>query len=159
MKIGNIGDIANLIAAVGVIISLLFVGYEINQNTEESRAANRHDVVAALRELTLTRAQSPSLEAAVQAACSENQITPLQQAQYSIYLYSVMKSVEEAYFQYAEGRLDEVYMNTRIAGLMGPCFLTSEIGRRQFEVAKTDGEITAEFAEAIDRKLTERLGQ
>ena len=42
MKIGNIGDIVNLIAAGGVIISLLFVAYELNQNTDEARSANHH---------------------------------------------------------------------------------------------------------------------
>ena len=40
MKLREIGDLANLIAAVGVIISLLFVGYEIRQNTAETRASS-----------------------------------------------------------------------------------------------------------------------
>ncbi len=58
MKRKDIGDLANLIAAASVIISLLFVGCEVRQNTAETRAVNRHEVVNALRELTLTRAQS-----------------------------------------------------------------------------------------------------
>ena len=159
MKLERLALISEIVGGFAIIVTLVFLIFEMRGNTVEMRAANRHEVVAALRELTLTRAQSPSLTAAIEAACSGNQITPVQRGQYSIYIYSVMKSVEEAYFQYTEGRLDEVYLNTRIAGLMGPCFLSTEIGRSQFEVAKTDGEITAEFAEAIDREFAERLGR
>ena len=156
MKLKDVADLANLIAAVGVIISLLFLAYEVNQNTEESRAANRHDVATALRELTLARAQSPTLSTALAAVNSGLQLTPDQQAQYIAYFYAVIKSIEEAYFQYREGRLDEAYFESRVAGLMGPYFLSSEIGRNIFEETKQSGELTAEFVEVLDAKLAER---
>jgi hypothetical protein len=159
LKLREIGDLANLIAAVGVIISLLFVAYEVNQNTDASLAANRHIVIASLREQLLVRAQSPSLAAAVAAASSGKKLTPVQQAQYAPYIIAVLKSVEEAHFQYKEGGLDKEYLDTRIAGLMGSTFLGNEFGRTIFGNNKTNGRITAEFAQAIDTKFAEMEGE
>jgi hypothetical protein len=155
LKLREIGDLANFIAAVGVIISLLFVAYEVKQNTEASLAANRHTVIAALREQLLVRAQSPSLSTVIEAAASGKELTPAQHSQYIAYLFAVMKSVEEAYFQYIEGGLDKEYLDTRVAGLMNRYFLGNELGRAFFEENKNRGEMTAAFAQAIDAKFSE----
>lgn len=155
MKLREIGDLANFIAAVGVVISLLFVAYEVKQNTDASLAANRHTVIAALREQLLVRAQSPSLAAAIDAATLGTDLTPAQRSQYIAYLFAVIKSVEEAYFQYIEGDLDKEYLDTRIAGLMNSNFLGNEFGRTFYADNKNRGEITAEFARAVDAKLAE----
>jgi len=155
LKLREIGDLANFIAAVGVVASLLFVAYEVKQNTEVSLAANRHTVIAALREQLLVRAQSPSLATAISAATSGADLTPTQRSQYFAYLFAVMKSVEEALFQYIEGDLDEEYLGTRMAGLMNDNFLGNSLGRAFYEDNKSRGEITAEFTRAIDAKLAE----
>ena len=67
----------------------------------------------------------------------------------------MIKSVEEAYFQYIEGDLDKEYLDTRIAGLMNSNFLGNEFGRTFYADNKNRGEITAEFARAVDAKLAE----
>jgi hypothetical protein len=137
----------------------LFVAYEVKQNTEASLAANRHIVIASLREQLLVRAQNPSLAAAVAAASSGKELTPAQQSQYIPYLVAVIKSVEEAYFQYKEGALEKEYLDTRIAGLMGRGFLGHELGRVIYENNKTAGAITAEFTQIIDTKFAEMKGE
>jgi len=153
LKLRQLGDLANLVAGVGVITSLLFVAYEINQNTKASLVANRHDVIAALREHLLVRAQSPSLAAAIAAAASEAELTSAQQSQYFAYLLAVIKSVEEAYFQYEEGALDKEYLDTRMAGLMNSHFLGNELGHAFFEQNKKRGEITEAFARTVDAEF------
>ncbi len=159
MKIGSVNDIANLIAAVGVVLSLLFVAYEVRQNTGESRAANEHMVVASLREQLLIRAQSPSLGTAVEAARSGKQMTIEQESQYRGYLLAQIKSVEEAFYLYIDGGLDEEYMNTRMAGMTIPDFLGNEIGRNLYEGYRVSGQITEEFGRAVDAQLAERSGE
>lgn len=69
--------------------------------------------------------------------------------------FAVLKSVEEAYFQYAEGRLDKEYLDTRMAGLVNRNFLGNEFGRAFFEDNKERGEITAEFAQMIDAQFAQ----
>ena len=159
MKLRDLGDTANFIAAVGVIVSLLFVAYEVNQNTEASLAANRHTVIASLREQLIVRAQSPSLAAVIEAAASGSELTPAERSQYRGYLFAQVKSVEDAFARYIEGQLDKEYLDTRISGLMIRDFLGNELGRSLYEGYKTSGQLTADFSQAIDAQLVERSSE
>ena len=156
MNLKNLGDVANLIAALGVIGSLLFVAYEVNQNTEASLAANRQTVIADLRDGLLVRAQSPSLAAALAAAASGGELTASQESQYRAYFYQAIKSAEGAFAQYVDGQLDREYLDTRLAGLMIPEFLGNDLGRSHFERWKTDGQLTAGFSQEVDAHLSDR---
>ncbi len=155
MKLKRWALIAEIIGSFAVVVTLVFLLFEVRENTEETRAANRHTVFTDLREQLLVRAQSPSLAAVIEAASSGMELTPAQQSQYIGYLFAVIKSVEEAYFQYAEGRLDKEYLDTRIAGLVNRNFLGNEVGQAFFEDNKERGEITAEFAQMIDAQFVQ----
>jgi hypothetical protein len=45
LTLGEWASIAEIVSAVAVVISLIYVGYQINQNTEEVRASNRQELV------------------------------------------------------------------------------------------------------------------
>ena len=156
MKLKRWALIAEIVGGLAIVLSLIFVGVEVRQNTEESRAANQHMVIAALREQLLVRAQSPALGASIEAASAGGQITPEQESQYRGYFFAVIKSVEEAFSVYMSGGLEKEYLDTRIAGLMIPDFLGNEFGRGLYEGYKTSGQITAEFAQAVDARLADR---
>ncbi len=155
MKLERWALIAEIVGSFAVVVTLVFLLVEVRENTEETRAANRHTVFTDLREQLLVRAQSPSLAAVIESASSGMELTPAQQSQYIGYLFAVIKSVEEAYFQYAEGRLDKEYLDTRIAGLGNRNFLGNELGRAFFEDNKERGEITAEFAQMSDAQFSQ----
>ena len=155
MKLKRCALVAEIVGSIAVVVTLTILILEVRENTEESRVANRQSVVDDLREHLLVRAQSPSLAAALSAVMSGQELTPTQQSQYVGYLFAVIKSVEEAYFQYSEGRLDQQYLDTRIAGLLNSNFLGSEFGRAFFEANRDRGEITAEFAEMVYARLEE----
>ena len=53
MTAADISDIAQLLAAVATVSSLLFVGVQIRQNTRATRAAAHHNVSDSLNELNL----------------------------------------------------------------------------------------------------------
>ena len=53
MTIENISNIAQALAAVATVVSLLFVGVQIRQNTRATRAAAGHNVSNSLNELNL----------------------------------------------------------------------------------------------------------
>ena len=153
IKLKDLSDLTNLIAGIGVIASLIFLGYQVNQNTAEIRAATRHDVVSALREMTLVRAQSPELESAIAAVASCKQFTDTQAAQFQSYYLAVFVSVEEACLQFQEGRLDEVNFQTRLNGLR--YYLQSEVGRSHYQNRKNNGMISPEFVRIIDMRVAE----
>jgi hypothetical protein len=77
--------------------------------------------------------------AVLEAAASGMELTSAQQSQYIGYLFAMLKSVEVVYFQYAEGRLDKEYLDTRMAGLVNRNFLGNEFGRAFFEDNNREG--------------------
>ncbi len=155
MKLKDIGDIGNLVAALGVIISLLFVGYQINQNTEESRAANRQASADAIREVALSFATDPSLAAAMATIRAGEEYDDAQAIQYSGFLVALLKSIEEEYLQYKDGRLDETYMEARASSAIAHLQFT--FPRDFYQELKTLGVLTPEFGEWMDEQLSERL--
>ncbi len=50
MTLSEFADIADLVAAFGVIASLLFLGFELRKNGEQARLQNWYSVLTALRE-------------------------------------------------------------------------------------------------------------
>lgn len=50
MTLSEFADIADLVAAFGVIASLLFLGWELRKNSEQARMQNWYSVLTALRE-------------------------------------------------------------------------------------------------------------
>ena len=50
MTLSEFADIADLVAAFGLIASLLFLAWELRKNSEQARLQNWYSVLAALRE-------------------------------------------------------------------------------------------------------------
>jgi len=57
--------IAEIVASVAVVISLVFVGFQIRENTAEMRASQSNDLYDAIREVELTVLSNADLMAAV----------------------------------------------------------------------------------------------
>ena len=155
MKLKEVGDLANLLAAVGVIISLLFVGYEIRQNTSESRAAGAAAVGDNLREVLLTRAQSPSLAEAVEAGRTGESMTVAQDSQYRAYMIALIRTVEDAYIQYEAGRLSEDQLNVRLAAARFD--LGGEARRERREQFRRAGIFSDSFMQWLEEHLGDGL--
>ncbi len=150
MKLKDVGDLANLLAGVGVIISLLFVGYQIRQNTEEARAASAAAVGDNFRELVLARAQSASLAAAVEAGRRGEDVTPVQRSQYTAYVLALTRTVEDAFIQYQAGRLDEDQLQVRLAAAR---FDLSGDGAQRREGFRRQGVFSEAFLDWLDEEL------
>ena len=155
MKLKDIGDMANLVAAIGVIISLLVVAYQVNQNTAEARAANRQSVADAARELALSQATTPSLAAAFKAVQAGEQ-NPTQQWQYTSWLFAWLKTVEDAYLQHMDGRLDEETVTMRVTS--ADFFLKPEFARNLYQSLARSGELHPDFVTWVDKSLANRQG-
>ena len=61
MTIADLSDIAQALAAIATVLGLVFVGYQIRQNTRATRAAAHHSVSDSLNELNRMFAESADL--------------------------------------------------------------------------------------------------
>ena len=101
-----------MFAALGVILSLLFVAYELNQSTRVARAEARNELAAANAEWNFTLANNSEIRDLWYSVFDLgldgfNNLPQSQAQQFRALLTLNMRRFENVYFHYREGLVDE----------------------------------------------------
>jgi hypothetical protein len=115
-------DWKELLAAAGVILSLLFVGLELRQNTAAVRATALNDLATGTRELLLTVSADGELSDLYRRWIEDDSaFTATEKARIRLLLAAMLRGAENAYLQARIGVVDSVAL--RGYGLMNnPAF-------------------------------------
>jgi len=99
--LSELASIAEIVAAVAVVISLLFVGMQVYDNTAVIRASQSNELYDAMREIDLTVLSHPHLTVAVEkglggrrAEMSEGEV-----AYFRSYISQIFNVWESAYYR------------------------------------------------------------
>ena len=107
----NFSNWKELLAATGVILSMLFVGFEIDQNNRVARAQIRTDLAALNQEMLILNSTVPEYYELVTKSDSGEALT-VEEERRSFFIKTInMRRLENVYFQYKEGLLDEAGLN------------------------------------------------
>ncbi len=120
MVLQDIYFIAEIIAAFAVVASLIFVGFQLRQNTAATRydAAQRN--AASYQSITMTVAGNDDLLNAWRSGNIAEQGWDLQQSRLVFMLNAFLKVNEENYLQWVEGNLsDELWEAHRTSMISG----------------------------------------
>ena len=128
-------SIAEVIGAAAVVLSLVYVGIQVRENTEEIRAANRQQLVARSHTATLGVSTSPELAGAVAKVINGERLSAAEQVQYGYFVRAMLYDIQEAYLLHQEGRLDDDYWETREA--IFRAYMAQEPARAIFERDKS----------------------
>ena len=99
-------NVAEICAATGVIISLLFVGLQLQSNTEATEAATREAINQKDMEYLSLRLDSSVLATANAKLYSGEPLSPLEESQLIHQEYVNFISFEHSYYQYRKGILE-----------------------------------------------------
>jgi len=155
-KLSEWASVAELVSAIAVVVSLLYVGFQINQNTNEVRAANRQQLVSRAHSAVTAIATSPELAGIMAKVGEGSTLTSTELSQYGYLVRGVLYDVQEAYLLYQEGRLGEEYWNTRAA--LVEAYLAQTPARNVYHRDKSLGALHPEFVQWLDSALEERYG-
>ncbi len=133
----------------------MYVGIQINENTGETRAANRQLLISRSHLGTLAAA-GPETSAIFGKVAEGTVLTPTERYQYGFLMRTVLYDVQEAYLLYREGRLDEGYWNTRAAVALA--FLAPPLARDSYRQDRSIGAFHTDFVEWMDGAIEERYG-
>jgi hypothetical protein len=153
LRLSDWASIAEVIGAMAVVISLIYVGFQIKANTIEVRATNRQELVSRSLIATHTAASSPELAGALAKAAEGAPLTPVELAQYRYFVRGMQYDIQEAYLLYHEGLLDEAYWLTRASKFRA--YMQSSNGREVYKRHKTLGVLHADFVRWADQVLDE----
>jgi hypothetical protein len=100
MNIAEISQISESLASVAVVVSLIFVGYQIRQNTRATRAASHHAVSEALNRVNLLWARNSEMSRIWLAGMSDRgALTPEERWRFDSTVRAYLHVCETMYMQ------------------------------------------------------------
>jgi hypothetical protein len=106
MNVETINVWAQLIASVGVIVSLFYVAAQVRQNTRSSRAIVVDSLARSMHDLAFEMAQSDQLLTTATMLKDWSSASELERARYASFMLGYFKLFENAWFQMRQGTLE-----------------------------------------------------
>ena len=102
-----IGSIAELLGAMGVIASLLYLSMQIRQGANASRLATSHSIATAARQWTDPMQADPDLARIFQLGTEDiDSLDERERARFVVFCFSFLRMFEDIHFQFENGALD-----------------------------------------------------
>jgi len=112
-----IGAIGEIVGALAVVVSLIYLAVQIRNQNREARAATIQQVLESNANF-VSQLQDPGLaEIWVVGIEGLDSLSDVERLRFVIYLTSAMRSFENAYYQWKNGRLDNETWGTLSAVL------------------------------------------
>ncbi len=100
-----ISSIAEIVGAVGVIISLIYLSFQVKQNTKASKAATRQALADGAQRLPSDVVEGDDMARIMIDAMAGNDIKPHEVFRLQSRCYRDLRFWDNAYYQYTEGLL------------------------------------------------------
>ncbi len=98
--------IAEIVGAVAVVISLVFVGLQVAQANDLARDAAEQKQIESMGRLSLVVVENPQLADVMARATAGLDVSPGEQLHLTSYLMFVERTQEALYWQYLNGQID-----------------------------------------------------
>lgn len=107
MSLEQASYLSQVVGALAVLASLIFVGLQIRQNTHSQKIVAVSSLAAAIAAINVPAMQSPALgEALAKATRDWKSATREQRVLTHFFLFSYFKLCENAWYQHSRGSLD-----------------------------------------------------
>lgn len=107
MSWDSIGAIGEIVGALAVVVSLVYLARQIRNQNLESKAATIQAVLQS-NAATISQLQDPDLAQIWIASLEDLEaLSVIEHFRLVVYLTTVLRSYESAYFQWRNGRLDD----------------------------------------------------
>ncbi len=151
LRLSDWANIAEVIGAVAVVVSLTYVGVQVRENTREIRATNRQQLVGRAHEATVRFSVNPQLSTILAKVDNGDSLSESEAIQYGYLVRGVLYDVQEAYVLNREGRLDDAYWGTRAA--LAKAYRGRPAARAAYERDRELGTLLPAFVEWMDQSL------
>ena len=159
MKLKTAALLAEIVSGFAIVVTLVVLIFEVRDNTSAVRAATRESIVDRVERITLNVATNADLATLLAgdggfdelSSTSGADLTSGESLQLRAFITAILRNSEEAYFQVAEGRLDDAYFEGRIQGILR--FISFGSGAEIYESQKAAGVYDDEFTRRIDEAI------
>ena len=107
MSIQDWGAVGEIVGAIAVVVTLLYLATQIRENTRSSRSATRQSIVESVIATNMIWTQSESFCQVFQDHIDGKEIAPHQYLRLSGYCYVCLRNWENVHFQYRSDMLSD----------------------------------------------------
>jgi hypothetical protein len=110
-----IGAVGEIVGALAVFSSLVYLASQIRVQNRESRVASVHEVTEAYRS-TISVLQKPEMaDLFVEALENFDDLTPSNRIRFITFMLSLFRVFEDGYYQWQQGRLEDEAWHSMIS--------------------------------------------
>lgn len=144
------GAIGEVVGAVGVIVSLLYLALQIRQSSNVTRSATRQAISTTQIELVMRIAENPDLRATI-GRWYEDGSTPMQDDDICDFMLrrAMLRAYENQYHQFKYGTFDADMWNTYSDGIKST--LLSAKGRAWWEMNRS--QYSSDFVSFVEHEI------
>jgi hypothetical protein len=103
-----IGAIGEVLGAAAVVLTLGYLAVQIRQNSQAVKNSAAQTLLSEANELLRLGASDPATARAVLLGQTLfDELSESEKAQFITFMFAWMRTIEQAYFQYAQGYIDE----------------------------------------------------
>lgn len=106
LTLSNLAQLAEILAGVAVVLSLVYVGVQVRQNTQAIEIAAAQQSHDAYRQVQVAIMEEPMLAAALEKAYSNQQLDPTEAFQVDTYVHFIFSNWELAFLNHKKKLLD-----------------------------------------------------
>lgn len=107
MKLDRLSQGVQVAANLGVILSIMFLAYQISENRELTRAQTRNAIATSTISLLSSEALDADLASLVRRNNDAEELSADEQFRLERWMYSYFRLWEDAHYQYRNGLYDE----------------------------------------------------
>ena len=127
MKISAINEGVALIANIGVIGSIIFLGFEMQQNTEMMQSQTRNSIVENQLSFYERAIENPEVAKIRERINSDVEIEETERFQYTFFMLSELRIWENEFYQYQIGLFESDEFEARTKAWRGQMSMDANI--------------------------------
>ncbi len=152
LKLSEWAQLAEIVGAFAVVLSLLYVGYQIQLSTAESRNDSIQAITARDEQIALTYVSSETVGIAFFKVIRGEELSQRENGVMANMLFAHLRVLEDTYNKYRQGYLEESFMDSR-KRLVILIILSSPQVRESYEAQKRAGIYPSPFIDWFDDEL------
>jgi hypothetical protein len=155
MNLESFALFAEIVSALAVVVSLIYVGIQLKANTHEKRLESVQSITNGYREQALLYVNHEVLGNIWQKIVDggkDEVLTDEEEFIFSNNLYSNLMLLEETYYRYKSGYIDRPFLDAKIK-LVEVKILTLPQIRKRHELMIRTGIYTPDFINWLDNEL------
>lgn len=106
MKLSTLSELSQIISALAVVVSLVYVGAQVNQNTKATQAAMRQSIADNDITYLMTSLDNSIVATALYKQYSNKELSELEMSQLTNRQHVNFRVFENAFYQYQQGLLE-----------------------------------------------------